>query len=174
LAAHYAEAAFDVFGADAVTVSPYVGMDAVIPLLQYDDKAVFVLVRSANTTSNDFQLWPSEQAPLFRYVTAQVNTLATRYPEQLGIGVSATQPRDLKRLRCWAPTLPFLIPGVGEQEGDFALATEHGTTVTGIGPVISVGRSIVYASQGADFAQAAHEAARDWVMRLRVARQNAV
>lgn len=172
-ATHYAEAAFEVLGADAVTVSPYVGMDAVVPLLQYDGKAVFVLVRSANTTGNDFQLWPSEQSPLFRYVTAQINTLAARYPDQLGIGVGATQPRDLERLRCWAPTLPFLIPGVGEQEGDFALAVAHGTTVTGIGPLISVGRSIVYASQGSDFAQAAHDAARAWVARFRAARHAA-
>jgi orotidine 5'-phosphate decarboxylase subfamily 2 len=171
-ATHYGRAAFEILGADAVTVSPYVGMDAVVPLLQYDEKAVFVLVRSANTTGNDFQLWPNEQSPLFRYVTAQLNTLADQYPEQIGIGVGATQPRDLARLRCWAPSLPFLVPGLGEQEGDFTLAVEHGLTVTGIGPTISVGRSIIYASDGADFEQAAHTAAREWVERIRAARQD--
>lgn len=169
-ALHYARAAFEVLGADAVTVSPYVGMDAVKPLLNYDDKGVFVLVRSANTTSNDFQLWPNEQSPLFRYVTAQLNTLADKHPEQIGISVGATQPRDLMRLRCWAPTLPFLIPGLGEQEGDFAQAVEQGITVTGIGPTINVGRTIIYASQDSDFDHAAAMTARDWVEQIRVQR----
>ncbi|HML22171.1 MAG TPA: orotidine-5'-phosphate decarboxylase [Aggregatilinea sp.] len=171
-AMHYARAAFEVFGADAVTVSPYVGMDAVKPLIDYKDKGVFVLVRSANTTSNDFQLWPSEQSPLFRYVTAQLNTLADTHPEQIGITVGATQPRDLTRLRCWAPTLPFLIPGLGEQEGDIALAVEHGITVTGIGPTINVGRTIIYASDDpGDFDRAAAATAHKWVDDIRAERE---
>lgn len=170
-AQHYARAAFEGFGADAVTVTPYVGMDAVTPLLEYADRMIFVLVRSANVTGNDFQLWPSERAPLYRYVTAQVNTLARQCPDQLGIMISATQPLDLINVRSWAPTLPFLIPGLGVQQGDLNVAVEHGGTRTGLGPVISVTRSIIYASTGKDFAEAAHTAARDWRDRINAARR---
>lgn len=169
-AGYYARAAFEVLGADAVTVTPYVGMDAVTPLLEYENKMVFVLVRSTNTTGNDFQLWPSDKAPLFRFVTAQVNTLARRHPDQLGIIVGATQPRDLSRIRSWAPTLPFLIPGLGVQQGDLTTAVQHGTTRGGIGPLIGVARAIIYASRGPDFAEAAQRAAAAWVKQIQEVR----
>jgi orotidine-5'-phosphate decarboxylase len=168
-AGHYARIAFDVLGVDAVTVSPYVGMDAVTPLLEYPDKAAFVLVRSSNTTGNDFQLWPNPGAPLYRFVTAQVNTLAASHTDQLGIVVGATQPRDLARVRDWAPTLPFLIPGIGVQQGDLNIAVRYGVTRTGIGPLIGVARAIIYASSGRDFADAAHAAAAEWAARIQTA-----
>ncbi|MBN2303371.1 MAG: orotidine-5'-phosphate decarboxylase [Anaerolineae bacterium] len=165
-AGYYARAAFDILGADAVTVSPYVGMDAVTPLLDYADRMVFVHVRSTNTTGNDFQLWPTEQSPLYRFVTAQVNTLAGKHPGQLGLMVGATQPHDLAQLRSWAPNLPFLIPGIGVQQGDLSIAARYGSTRTGIGPVISIGRSIVYASQQDNYVAAAHAAAQEWAVRI--------
>jgi orotidine-5'-phosphate decarboxylase len=169
-AEHYAKAAFDVLNADAVTITPYVGMDAVTPLLAYPDRMVFVLVRSTNTTSNDFQLWPSERAPLYRFVTAQLNTLARQYPHQIGLIVASTQPHDLALIRSWAPTLPFLIPGIGVQQGDLNSAVQHGISRDGIGPLIGVGRGIIYASRNADFASVARELARDWVNQIRAAR----
>lgn len=170
-AQHYARAAFEQLGVDAVTISPYVGMDAVTPLLDYTDKMAFVLVRSSNTTGNDFQFWPSERAPLYRYVTAQLNTLARDYPDQLGILVGATQAPDLINIRSWAPTLPFLIPGIGVQQGDLDIAVEHGVSRTGIGPLIAVSRSIIYASANDDYTAAAQESARSWVAQIRDARQ---
>lgn len=166
-AEHYARAAFDQLGVDAVTVSPYVGMDAVTPLLSYRDKMIFVLTRSTNTTGNDFQCWPSERAPLYRYVTAQLNTLARRHPDQLGIMVGATQAPDLINIRSWAPSLPFLIPGIGVQEGDLSIAIEHGVSRTGLGPMIAVARSIIYASKHKDYAEMAHESAATWVQDIR-------
>lgn len=170
-AEHYARVAFEVIGADAVTITPYVGMDAVVPLLGHPEKMVFVLVRSSNTTGNDFQLWPSERAPLYRYVTAQLNTLARQYPDQLGLVVGATQPHDLSQLRSWAPNLPFLVPGIGVQRGDLDIAIEHGVTRTGIGPVIGVTRAIIYASQASNYADAARTAAREWVEQIRARRK---
>jgi orotidine 5'-phosphate decarboxylase subfamily 2 len=170
-AEHYAKAAFEVLGADAVTITPYVGMDAVTPLLAYPDRTVFVLVRSTNTTGNDFQLWPSERAPLYRFVTAQLNTLARQYPNQIGLIVASTQPHDLALIRSWAPSLPFLIPGIGVQQGDLNTAVQHGVSRTGIGPLIGVGRAIIYASQNAGFASAARAVARDWVSQIRAARE---
>ncbi len=166
-AEHYARVAYEIMDADAVTVSPYVGMDAVTPLLAYSDRTIFVLVRSANITGNDFQLWPSDRAPLYRFVTAQVNTLAREHPQQLGLMVSATQPRDLAQIRSWAPTLPFLIPGIGVQQGDLTTAVLHGVSRTGIGPLIGVARAIIYASSGKDFAEAAHLTASEWVEQIR-------
>ncbi len=171
-AGYYARAAFEVLDVDGVTISPYVGMDAVTPLLSYEDRMVFVLVRSTNRTGNDFQLWPNQHSPLYRFVTAQVNTLENTYPGQLGLVVGATQPRDLAQLRSWAPNLPFVIPGIGVQQGDLAVASKHGSTRTGLGPVISIGRAIVYASQQADYAQAAHAAAGEWVARIRDSRRS--
>lgn len=168
-ASHNASAAFETFGVDAVTVTPYVGMDAVVPFLAYPGKMVFVVVRSSNTTGNDFQCWPNNNAPLFRFVTAQLNTLADDYPGQVGIGVAATQSRDLAQIRSWAPGLPFLIPGLGMQGGDLNLAIEQGITRDGIGPLISVSRSIIYASNGSDYAEAARAATSDWVNHIRQA-----
>lgn len=171
-AERYAHAAFETFGADAVTLSPYVGMDAVRPLLRYTDRAVFMLVRSTNTTGNDFQLWPNAHQPLYRHITAQINTLAAEHPGQLGLMVGATQPRDLARIRDWAPTLPFLIPGVGVQAGDLGVAVERGITRSGIGPIISVTRAVIYASQGADFAEAARTAAETWSGQIHIRQGN--
>lgn len=169
-AERYACAAFEQLGVDAVTVSPYVGMDAVKPLLAYPDKMTFVLTRSTNTAGNDFQYWPSVRAPLYRYVTGQLNTLAGRYPNQLGIMVGATHAPDLINIRSWAPTLPFLIPGIGVQQGDLTIAVKHGISRTGAGPIISITRSIIYASSHDDFADAASQAAAQWVQQIRETR----
>lgn len=171
-AERYAALAYDVLGVDAVTLSPYVGMDAVMPLLDYPGRAVFVLARSANRTGNDFQRWPNQHAPLFRFVVAQLNTLAQKHPGQVGAGVASTQARDLSQIRCWAPNLPFLIPGLGVQEGDVNAAVEHGETRDGIGPLISVTRAIIYASQGGDYAAAARQAAQQWRERLHAVRSS--
>jgi orotidine-5'-phosphate decarboxylase len=166
-ASQSARFAFDHLGVDAVTTSVYVGMDAVLSFLEYPGKLAFVLVRSANTTSNDFQLWPAPRSPLFRFVTAQLNTLYERCPGQVGISAAATHARDFGRIRAWAPSLPFLIPGIGAQGGDLAPAVEHGPSRTGTGPVISISRAIIYASDGSDFAPAAEQAARTWAARIR-------
>jgi orotidine-5'-phosphate decarboxylase len=84
--------------------------------------------------------------------------------------VSATQPHDLVLLRSWAPTIPFLIPGLGVQEGDLDTAVQHGMTRGGVGPIISVTRAIIYAGSGPDYARAVREAAAEWATRIRVAR----
>jgi orotidine 5'-phosphate decarboxylase subfamily 2 len=166
MASHEARLAYQVLGVDAVTVNPYAGADVVIPFL-CPDKTVFVLIRSGNTTASDFQLWPNEQAPFFRYVAAQCNTLAGQYPGQMGLEVAATQPRDLARIRSWVPKLPFLIPGGGVRGSDLTQSIKKGITQDGIGPLMSVSRSIIYASRTSDFADAAHTAAHDWVQHIR-------
>src|SRR5690606_38846251 len=95
---------------------------------------------------------------------------ADKYPDQIGLGVAATQARDLGRIRCWAPSLPFLIPGLGAQGGDLDTSVEQGLSRDGTGPLLSVTRSIIYASTGDDFAEAARQAAHDWSQRIRLTR----
>lgn len=159
--------AYDVLKVRAVTLTPYVGIEGILPFLNSPDALAFVLVRSTNRFGNDFQTWPSAESPLFRYVTAEINTLEQRYPGQLGLSAAATLPRDLARIRSWAPNLPFLIPGIGVQEGDLRTAVQHGSARTGIGPIINISRAITYASRDRDFGRQAQAAARTWVEDIR-------
>jgi orotidine-5'-phosphate decarboxylase len=154
-ASYYAKFAFDQLGADAVTVSPYVGTEAIRPFLAHPGKLVFVLSRTSNTAGNEFQNWPSPEAPLYRQVTEQALVLSQTYPDQVGLVVGATQPSEMAQIRQWAPSLPFLIPGVGTQGGDLDSSVRLGRTSNGIDPVINISRAALYASQGDDFAQAA-------------------
>ena len=170
-AQRHARIAFDVVKTQAVTLTPYVGIEAIMPFLQNPESMVLVLVRSANRLGNDFQTWPSKESPLFRYVTAEINTLEQQYPGQLGFSVAATLPRDLARIRSWAPNVPFLIPGVGVQEGDLRTAVEHGATRTGVGPIINLSRAISHAGRGKDFGEQAQTAAEKWASEIRRERE---
>ncbi len=154
-ASHYAAFAFDHLDVDAVTISPYVGTEAIRPFLAYPGKLAFVLSRTSNTAGNEFQAWPSDEQPLYRRVTEQALALSQDAPDQVGLVVGATQPAEMAQIREWAPTLPFLIPGVGAQGGDLASALHYGKTMGGLDAVINISRAVLYASQDDDFAQAA-------------------
>ncbi|WP_347484943.1 orotidine-5'-phosphate decarboxylase [Vandammella animalimorsus] len=156
-AVQYAREAFERYGADAVTVSPFMGQDTVQPYLQYPDKGVFLLCRTSNPGGNDFQAQRLADVPgqprLFEHLAAQAQG-GWNSNGQLGLVVGATYPEDVAAVRRCAPSLPLLIPGVGAQGGD-AVATVR-AAYTGPGSVaINSSRAILYASQGADFAQAA-------------------
>ncbi len=152
---HYAAFAFEYLGVDAVTVTPYVGTEAIQPFMGYQEGLVYVLTRSSNTLGNELQLWPSPDSPLYAQVAQQVDALTGEFPHQLGLVVGATQPTELKAIRQQVPTLPFLIPGIGMQGGDLESAVRAGVTRNGIGPAINVTRNILYASGGSDYASAA-------------------
>ncbi|RMF29040.1 MAG: orotidine-5'-phosphate decarboxylase [Chloroflexi bacterium] len=165
-AAAYARGAFERLGADAVTISPYVGSEAVRPFLAYPDRAVFVLARTSNPGAGEFQDLAGSPAgedaspvPLFLQVARQAVRWAAEGPGTCGLVVGATHPADLARLRQTAPTLPFLIPGVGAQGGDLEATVRFGPTHEGIGPIVNVSRAVLYASTGEDFAQAARTTA---------------
>ncbi|MHB0876152.1 MAG: orotidine-5'-phosphate decarboxylase [Anaerolineae bacterium] len=151
-AAAYARAAFDIWGADAVTVNPYVGDEAVYPFAHYADKGVYILTRTSNPDSARFQ----NHHELWRVVVEASQDWNGN--GNIGLVVGATLPEDLQAVRQAAPDLPFLIPGVGAQGGDLATAVEYGPTNSGMPPVINSSRSILYASRGEDFAYAAREA----------------
>jgi len=156
----YARAAFEMLQVDAVTANPYLGVDALQPFLTSADKGVFVLARTSNPSAPDLQdLFLVGEEEVYRKVAG----LAARWDEELegtcGLVVGATYPDELGIARSIAPRLPFLIPGIGAQGGDIAQAVAHGATVESVGPVINSSRGIIYASSGADFGDAAREAA---------------
>lgn len=157
----YGRAAFEALGADAVTVSPYVGDDAVLPLVEaYPGRGLFVLARTSNPAAGRFQDHPGEPPHVYEQVATTVQAWQQAHPAStLGLVVGATYEAELEALRALAPELPFLIPGVGAQGGTPEAAVAYGSTADGLGPVINASRGVLYASPGADFADAARQAA---------------
>jgi len=165
-AEQYAKEAFERYGADAVTLSPFMGFDSIQPYLKYHGKGAFLLCRTSNPGGDDLQnqrLSSVDGAPLLYEHIARLAQGPWNLNGQLGLVVGATYPAEIERVRAVAPTLPLLIPGVGAQGGD-AVATVragwcavNGQTVAPI--VVNSSRAILYASSGEDFAQAARREA---------------
>ena len=165
-AEQYAKEAFERYGADAVTLSPFMGFDSVQPYLKYHGKGAFLLCRTSNPGGDDLQnqrLASVEGQPLMYEHIAKLAQGPWNSNGQLGLVVGATYPAEIERVRSLAPTLPLLIPGVGAQGGD-AVATikagyrqSQGNTTGAV--IVSSSRAILYASSGNDFAQAARQEA---------------
>jgi orotidine-5'-phosphate decarboxylase len=165
-AEQYALEAFERYGADAVTLSPFMGFDSVQPYLKHHGKGAFLLCRTSNPGGDDLQnqrLASVEGQPLLYEHIAKLAQGPWNVNGQLGLVVGATYPAEIERVRSLAPTLPLLIPGVGAQGGD-AVATikagyrqSHGATTGAV--IVSSSRAILYASSGDDFAQAARQEA---------------
>lgn len=159
--AAYARAVFETLGFDAVTVHPYLGSEALEPFFAYADRGVFVLVRTSNPGAVELQDAPVGEAgePLFLWLADRVREWNKRFGN-LGLVVGATYPVDLALVRQRCPDLPVLAPGVGAQGGDLE-ETVRAALSEGSGPLlVNVARSVLYASSGPDFAEAAREAAR--------------
>jgi len=162
-AEQYAREAFERYGADAVTLSPFMGFDSVEPYLRYPGKGAFLLCRTSNPGGDDFQnqrLASVDGQPLLYEHIARLAQGPWNKNGQLGLVVGATYPAEIERVRAIAPQVPLLIPGVGAQGGDAAATVRAGWRQDG--PIIvNSSRAILYASNGADFATAArHEAQR--------------
>jgi orotidine-5'-phosphate decarboxylase len=167
--AAWAAGLFDLWGVDAVTVNPYVGAEAVLPMIgSRPDKAVYLLARTSNPSAADFQGDLAGRAGLSADVLE--GSQAWTVQGHLGYVVGATYPQELAVARQMAPAANFLIPGVGPQGGDLAAAVHHGPD-TVAGPVINASRSVLYASATADFAEAARQAAQDLREQINQARQ---
>lgn len=158
-AEHYAREAFERFGADAVTVNPYLGFDSIEPFLAYRDRGTFLLCRTSNRGGGDLQGLDVGGQRLFERV-AQLAATRWNTNGQLGLVVGATFPDELARVRALVGALPVLAPGIGAQGGDVEAAVRAGCTAEGTGLIINSSRAILYAGGGEDFAQAAREAAR--------------
>jgi len=172
-AEQYAKEAFERYGADAVTLSPFMGFDTIQPYLKYHGKGAFLLCRTSNPGGDDFQnqrLSSVAGEPLLYEHIAQLAQGPWNLNGQLGLVVGATYPAEIERVRALAPTLPLLIPGVGAQGGDALATVKAGWREDG--PiVVNSSRAILYASSGADFAQAARREAlktRDLLQAARV------
>jgi orotidine-5'-phosphate decarboxylase len=161
-AQQYAREVFERYGADAVTLSPFMGFDSVQPYLQYPGKGAFLLCRTSNPGGDDFQnqkLSSVEGEPLLYEHVARLAQGPWNTNGQLGLVVGATYPAEIERVREVAPTLPLLIPGVGAQGGD-AVATVKAGWRADAPIVVNSSRAILYASSGADFADAARREAQ--------------
>lgn len=161
----YADALFEVWGFDAVTVNPYGGHDAVQPFLDYKDRGVFVWCRSSNAGAGDFQdrLLISEGSDKQHTLYETVALEASRWNRygNVGLVLGATYPQELSEVRRLCPEMPFLVPGIGTQEGSLEASVRGGVDANGRRAVISSSRGVLYASRNADFADAARKAAQN-------------
>jgi orotidine-5'-phosphate decarboxylase len=176
-AEQYAREAFERYGADAVTLSPFMGFDSVAPYLRYQDKGVFLLCRTSNPGGDDLQTRRLADVPgqprLFEHVArlAQTDWNVNGIPGQLGLVVGATYPQEIAQVRAIARALPLLIPGVGAQGGD-AEATVRAGWRPDAPIVVNSSRAILYAGSGTDFADAARRAAESTRAALQAARED--
>jgi orotidine-5'-phosphate decarboxylase len=172
-AEQYAAEAFVRYGADAVTLSPYMGFDSIEPYLRHRGKGAFLLCRTSNSGGADLQEQVLGGGELLFERVARLAQTQWNHHGQLGLVVGATVPREIERVRALAPALPLLIPGVGAQGGDAATAVRAGMG-TGTGTVlVNSSRAILYAGAAAAdsagsladavraMAQAARQAALD-------------
>ncbi len=172
-AEQYAVEAFERYGADAVTLSPFMGFDSVAPYLKHAGKGAFLLCRTSNPGGDDLQsqrFASVEGQPLLYEHVARLAQGPWNLNGQLGLVVGATYPAEIERVRLVAPTLPLLIPGVGAQGGD-AVATVRAGWRPGAPIIVNSSRAIIYASSGNDFAEAARREAvrtRDLLQAARV------
>jgi orotidine-5'-phosphate decarboxylase len=171
-AALYAREAFSRYGADAVTVNPYLGTDSLEPFLATPGKGTIVLCRTSNAGSSEFQSLEVDGEPVYLRV-ARTAALKWRSIGECALVVGATYPEELLHVRAIVGDMPILVPGIGAQGGDINAVIRAGTTrpsssattqaITAAtsrrGLIINSSRAILYASDGANFATAARDAA---------------
>jgi orotidine-5'-phosphate decarboxylase len=160
-AEQYAIEAFERYGADAVTLSPFMGFDSVQPYLKFEGKGAFLLCRTSNPGGDDLQNQRLASVPgeprLYEHV-AHLAQGPWNLNGQLGLVVGATYPAEIERVRQIAPHVPLLIPGVGAQGGDAKATVKAGWRPDG-DIMVNSSRAILYASSGADFEAAARRVA---------------
>ncbi len=150
----YAKFIFDYLGADAVTLQPYLGGEALKPFLDQKEKGILILCRTSNPGAGEFQDLMINGKPLYQVVAKNV-AKSWNYNMNCGLIVGATYPEELAIVRRLVGDMPILIPGIGAQGGDVQKTTKAGIDSKGTGAIINVGRSVIFASSGADFAQKA-------------------
>lgn len=162
--AHYAAALFKQYNADWVTVNPYLGHDSIRPFLDYKDRGVFILCLTSNPGSVDFQTLNCDGEPLYMRVCEKA--LQWNSNNNVGLVVGATHPDKLARIRQSAADMPLLIPGIGAQGGALERAVMDGSANFTRPALLNVSRSVLYASDGEDFAAKARESAEKIVKQI--------
>ena len=142
-AEQYAREAFERYGADAVTVNPYMGFDSVEPYLAWSDKGCIVLCRTSNAGGSDLQFLQVEGRPLYQHVA---DLVANKWNKngQCSLVVGATFPQEIEQVRKIVGDMPLLVPGIGAQGGDVAATVKAGKTAAG-GMMINSSRAILFA-----------------------------
>ena len=158
-AEQYAVEAFDRYGADAVTLNPYMGRDSAEPFLRRNDRGCIFLCHTSNPGARDFQELDIGGEPLYRRI-ARAIAGDWNADGNCALVVGATFPEELAAIRGIVGDMPLLIPGVGAQGGDVAAVVRNGATADGTGLMVNSSRGILYASGGDDYADAAARAAR--------------
>jgi orotidine-5'-phosphate decarboxylase len=154
----YAHAVFEAWGADAVTVHPYLGYDSVAPFLAHKEKEVFIVCRTSNPGAGEFQHLRSDGEALYRHVARA--GVRWDHHDNVAFVVGATAPAELRDVRQIAGDRLLLVPGIGAQGAELGAAVTAAMRADGRGVIIPISRAILFASSGADFADAAAEAAR--------------
>ncbi len=150
----YVQAAFEYLKVDAITVHPYLGREALTPFLEQEDKGIIVLCRTSNPGAGEFQDALVDGVPLYHVVAERV---ATRWNERgnCALVVGATYPKELGEVRQIVGDMPILVPGIGTQGGDVQATVTAGKDSRGRGMIVNSSRSIIFASDGEDFPEAA-------------------
>ncbi len=152
----YAEEAFDIYGADALTVNPYFGLDSLQPFLDYKDKGIIILCRTSNPGSAEIQNIVSQDGETIYEVVARKSAGEWNMHGNVLLVAGATHPDELRRIRKIVGGMTLLIPGVGAQGGDIPALIE---SARGGGVIINSSRAVIYAGSGTDYAEAARAAA---------------
>lgn len=155
----YAEFAYEYLGVDTLTVHPYQGVGALSAFTNYDGNGIIVLCHMSNPEAKEFQELEAEGKPVYMHVAEACVALHATNPN-IAMVVGATYPEELKQLRTQIGDMNLLIPGVGAQGGSVKDVVENGINSMGAGLIISASRSVLYASRGADFADAARAEAK--------------
>lgn len=148
----YVKEIFDFYGVDAVTLNPYCGFDAVKPFVKRKEKGVFIICRTSNPSSVDFQDLSSNGEPLFLKVAKKIVEWSKNYPNAM-LQIGATWPKEIKIVRNITPDMIFLTAGVGAQGGDLKATLVNGLRQDGRGLIVSVSRSIIYGQNPANAAK---------------------
>lgn len=158
-AEQYAREAFERYGADAVTVNPYMGHDSVAPYLEWKDRGIIVLCRTSNPGGSDLQfLEDRDGTPLYLRVASMVADQWNKN-EQCGLVVGATFPEEIAKVRARVGDMPLLIPGIGAQGGSIPDTVLAGRDSRGRGMMINSSRAILYAGTDENWRAAAAQAA---------------
>jgi orotidine-5'-phosphate decarboxylase len=167
----YATEAFSRYGADAVTINPYMGHDSAEPFLRHADRGIVLLCRTSNSGASDLQDLVVDGAPIYEHVAKMIAEKWNANRNCLLV-VGATWPAQMAKIRSLVGDMPFLVPGVGAQGGDVEALVKAGQTADGTGLIISSSRAILYAGSGVDYAVAARAEAlklRDTINKFRCA-----
>ena len=147
-AALYAKEAYERYGADAVTVNPYLGFESIEPYMKYEDKGIVVLCRTSNPGSDWLQKDKKDSVPLYQRVAEQVADWNKE--DQFVLVTGATYPEELGEVRKIVGRMPLLVPGIGAQGGDIKSVLEVGLDQKAQGLIISSSREILYAHENSD------------------------